>query len=242
MKKFSNEIRFFQWWKSLVTLLVLLSTGSSAFAQQTAPAHTKPGATPSLQTVAALSKLYELRFWTGKSYSLKDDANKQAIVAFQKLAGLPRTGKLNDVTIARIQEAKAPVAHILLPERHLEVDLNHQVLFVVDSNDNVEHILPVSTGNGKQFDFPGKGPEYARTPRGKFKVFYKISGWRKSPLGMMFNPMYFQGGFAMHGASNVPPTPASHGCIRIPMFAMEDMFQSTPVGTPVIVFGENPSQ
>ena len=218
-----------------VVIALCLGAGENAKAQ-----HTAPSTDPDIRTVAALSRLYELRFWTGQNYSLKDDANRQAIIAFQKLASLPRTGKLTDSTVARILRAVPLTPHEKLHQQHLEVDLNHQVLFVVDSNDAVTHILPVSTGNGKQFDFPGKGSEFARTPRGTFKIFYKVTGWRKSPLGLLFNPMYFSGGFAVHGAQSVPPAPASHGCIRIPMFAAQEMFRITPIGTVILVFGENP--
>ena len=124
--------------------------------------------------------------------------------------------------------------------KHIEVDLDRQVLFVVDSNDKVIHILTVSTGNGQRFFYPEKGWEEARTPRGRFKVYYKVSGWRKSELGMLLDPLYITGGFAIHGAPSVPVFPASHGCIRIPLFAAEDIYYMTPIGTPVLIYGENP--
>jgi lipoprotein-anchoring transpeptidase ErfK/SrfK len=123
---------------------------------------------------------------------------------------------------------------------HMEVDLNRQVLLVVDSADRVQRIVTVSTGNGQKFFYPEKGWEYARTPRGVFRVYYKVSGWKKSELGMLYDPLYIRGGFAIHGAESVPPTPASHGCIRVPMFAAPTLFRMMPVGTPVVVFGENP--
>jgi hypothetical protein len=41
----------------------------------------------------------------------------------------------------------------------------------------------------------------------------------------MWNPVYFNYGIAVHGAKNVPTEPASHGCIRIPMF-IADYFPS----------------
>ncbi len=216
--------------KIFLTLVTFLfSTGLHA--QYTAP--------PS-RTVYALAQLYVFHFWTGSNYSLSNDANRQAIIAFQKLTGLPRTGKLTDSTIARIARWRLPAAHDSMHRYHIEVDLNHQVLFVVDSLDAIAHILSISSGSGKAFDFPGKGTEFARTPRGRFTVFYKVTGWKKSPLGLMFDPMYFRGGFAVHGSQSVPSTPVSHGCIRIPMFAAAEMFRESPIGTPVIVFGENP--
>lgn len=226
--------------KSILLSFMLLVSAVPAMAQYTAPSGGLPAEAAESKTVAAIGRLYELHFWTGKTYSLKDDANRQAIIAFQKLAGLPRNGKLTDTTVARIMSASIPNARVTLHQPHLEVDLDHQVLFVVDSSGRVNRILPVSTGNGQQFDYPGKGTEYARTPRGNFKVYYKVTGWKKSPLGLMFDPMYFSGGFAVHGANDVPPKPASHGCIRIPMFAAAEMFRVMPIGTPVIVYGENP--
>ena len=136
--------------------------------------------------------------------------------------------------------ARTPTARVKLHQPHIEVDLDHQVLLVVDGSDQVNRILPVSTGNGQLFDDSGKGNVYARTPRGNYKVYYKVAGWKRSPLGLLFYPMYFSGGFAVHGAGNVPATPASHGCIRTPMFAAEEMSRVTPIGTPIIVYGENP--
>ena len=47
------------------------------------------------------------------------------------------------------------------------------------------------------------------------------SGLRESQLGTMWNPVYFNYGIAIHGAMQVPKYPASHGCIRIPIFISE---------------------
>jgi hypothetical protein len=37
----------------------------------------------------------------------------------------------------------------------------------------------------------------------------------------MWNPVYFNYGIAVHGAMTVPKEPASHGCVRIPIFISE---------------------
>ena len=42
-----------------------------------------------------------------------------------------------------------------------------------------------------------------------------------APLGRLYNPVYFNGGIAVHGAGSVPNHPASHGCVRIPMHIAE---------------------
>ena len=70
---------------------------------------------------------------------------------------------------------------------------------------------------------------------GRFTVIRKIAGWRKSPLGMLYYPTYITEGVAIHGSRSVPPRPASHGCIRIPMSAAKEFFDVTPIGTVVLV-------
>jgi peptidoglycan hydrolase-like protein with peptidoglycan-binding domain len=55
----------------------------------------------------------------------------------------------------------------------------------------------------------------AKTPGGVFRFRRYHEGNRVSPLGGMKNPWYFNYGIAIHGAKNVPTSPASHGCIRI---------------------------
>ena len=66
---------------------------------------------------------------------------------------------------------------------------------------------------------------YAKTPGGVFKFYRRYDGQRQGPLGGMWNPVYFNYGIAVHGAQNVPDEPASHGCVRIPMF-IADYFPS----------------
>jgi lipoprotein-anchoring transpeptidase ErfK/SrfK len=71
--------------------------------------------------------------------------------------------------------------------------------------------------------------------RGRFIVDRKIAGWHKSPLGMLYYPIFINQGVAIHGSSSVPRRPASHGCIRIPMSVAKEIFDVTPIGTVVLV-------
>jgi lipoprotein-anchoring transpeptidase ErfK/SrfK len=120
---------------------------------------------------------------------------------------------------------------------HVEVDLERQVLFVVGEDGTVEKVLPVSTGSGKKFSENGlSGTAY--TPRGRFRIYSKLSGWRKSPLGLLYYPNYISDGIAIHGNPAVPTEPESHGCIRIPMFASEQFSSMLPVGSIVLVYDD----
>jgi lipoprotein-anchoring transpeptidase ErfK/SrfK len=163
-----------------------------------------------------------------------DDSTKQALIAFQKLNGLARTGQPTpDVTNA-LATATAPAP--LRPDggaTRVEIDLGRQVLFLY-LNGTLAKILPVSTGTGKRYCDEGKCG-IATTPRGSFRIERRITGWRKSDLGRLYNPMYFKGGIAIHGFPSVPTSPASHGCVRIPMSSANTFPSQVPNGTPVFV-------
>jgi hypothetical protein len=73
-------------------------------------------------------------------------------------------------------------------------------------------------------------------PAGNFTVLRHIDGWRQSRLGLMWRPNYFHGGYAIHGYSSVPNYPASHGCVRIPMPAMDRLWPRLTIGMPVHVY------
>ena len=79
----------------------------------------------------------------------------------------------------------------------------------------------------------------AHTPRGRFTIQRYISGWRKSKLGLLWRPMYFSGGYAVHGSTSVPAFPASHGCIRTPITTQNRLIASglLKIGRPFYVFG-----
>ncbi|MGH9751876.1 MAG: L,D-transpeptidase [Blastocatellia bacterium] len=118
----------------------------------------------------------------------------------------------------------------------IEVDLSRQILSVIDASGDVTKVLPISSGSGKWYVSEGERRR-AITPTGRFRVYRKIPGWRKSRLGLMYYPVYIIGGIAIHGSPSVPRRPASHGCIRIPMSAAKAFYNTTPIGTLVVVHG-----
>jgi lipoprotein-anchoring transpeptidase ErfK/SrfK len=92
----------------------------------------------------------------------------------------------------------------------------------------------VSTGNDRSYTVKGVR-DVAYTPRGRCTVYRKIAGERVAPLGSIFYPNYLVGGIAIHGSASIPPKPASHGCIRIPMWACKAVSKMMPVGTVVLI-------
>ena len=48
--------------------------------------------------------------------------------------------------------------------------------------------------------------------------------------------MYFLRGFAIHGYPSVPTYPASHGCVRVPMWIAPRLFADRPYGQTIYVY------
>jgi L,D-transpeptidase-like protein/PKD domain-containing protein/putative peptidoglycan binding protein len=148
-----------------------------------------------------------------------------SIYAFQKVQGLPRTGVADAATWRALGRPRIPHARYPSPADHLEVDKAHQVLYVVRGG-GIALIVPVSTAG-----IPGYF-----TPEGRFGIYRKVVGFDASPLGTLFDPMYFTGGYAVHGNPSVPPYPASHGCVRVPMWIAPYLFQTNGYGETVYVY------
>jgi peptidoglycan hydrolase-like protein with peptidoglycan-binding domain len=159
-----------------------------------------------------------------------------AVMAFQKVAGMPRNGRATLDVLAAVAAATDPAP--LLPDggpTRIEVDFKRQVLFFWKDG-ALLRIIPVSTGNGKKYCEEGICG-VAVTPSGSFRIERRIEGKRKSYLGLLYDPLYFYGGFAIHGSPSVPGYPASHGCVRIPLHVSRWMFDTVPNRTPVYLIG-----
>jgi hypothetical protein len=194
----------------------------------------KRGIVTRAMIIEAQERLIELGYWIGEAEGKWGEASRAGLIAFQKVEGRPRTGKLTSAEIEALNAASRP-SPLERGSAHIEVDLKRQVLFVVDEGGTISRILPVSTGDGKMFTVDDY-TQPAVTPTGRFHVYRKLPGWRKSPLGLLYYPNYIVGGIAIHGNPSVPAGPASHGCVRIPMFAAEEFSEMTPIGTEVIVY------
>jgi peptidoglycan hydrolase-like protein with peptidoglycan-binding domain len=149
----------------------------------------------------------------------------ESVYAFQKVQGLERTGSVDSVFWAKLENPHVPAPRYTSPADHIEVDKTHQVLYLVRDG-KIALISPVSTA--------GIAGYY--TPEGRFAIYRKVTGYDTSPLGVLLDPMYFVGGYAIHGNPSVPPYPASHGCVRVPNFVIYRLFGSEPYGETVFVY------
>ena len=196
-------------------------------------------------------KLAGMGYWTGAVDGVFDSASRSALIAFQKWEGRPVTGELTIDELEAIRISTGPKARDV-GYAHVEVDVDRQVMLIVEAPERVGsteersshtahgphsriRVLPVSTGSGKPFVEEGQ-ESIAYTPRGRFVVYDKSFGWETGALGSMYYSNYISGGVAIHGHPNVPNEPASHGCIRIPMFAALAVSKVLKLGTIVLVY------
>lgn len=156
------------------------------------------------------------------------------IPIFQKWNDLKVTGRITRRDFNAIMDAEPPQPRDQ-GYAHVEVDVDRQMLLLIDGDGAVQKMLPVSTGSNKRYNEKGmRGLAY--TPKGRFRIYAKIAGWRKSPLGLLYYPNYFSDGLAIHGNPSVPETPQSHGCVRVPMSSAEELSKLLPVGMIVLIY------
>lgn len=209
-------------------------TTTSTTAAAPAPGFGRGSKGPEVQALE--QQLANQKYDVGRVDGSFDAATGHAVLAFQKVHGLPRTSRATPEVLTKAASAGEPGA--LLPgggATRVEVDLKRQVLFLYKGG-ALDKIVNISTGSGKRYCVDGQCAT-AVTPGGSYRITRRISGWRTSRLGKLYNPLYFNGGIAIHGAASVPAYPASHGCVRIPMHVAEWFPKAVPNGTPVYVVG-----
>ena len=214
----------------LTTCLLLMCVPSIMSAQPNSNNHSS---LTRAQIKEAEQQLADLGYWTGPVDGRFDSATRWALIAFQKYQGRKITEKLTIDELEAIRTSAAPQGRDT-GYPHVEVDLDRQVLMIVDET-NSSKVLPVSTGNNKLFTSDGQ-ESIAYTPRGRFVVYDKSFGWENGQLGSVYYANYISGGVAIHGYLSVPNEPASHGCIRIPMFAAREVSKQLKLGTIVLVY------
>ena len=216
------------------TTTTLVETGISASGQRSGPS-----------AQASQLKLLELGFWLADPNGKFDDTTTQAVMAFQKYFQLRPTGNINAATAHLLEKITNPAAATTKEGTLAEVDKSRQLLFLVQDGITT-YVMNASTGNDRAYEEPdGNTPGVmikgtAVTPVGSFKIDReRPDGWWIGDLGQIYRPKYFVGGVAIHGSMSVPAYPASHGCVRVTVKAMDFIWDNDilPRGTQVLVYG-----
>ena len=217
------------------TTTTLVETGISASGQRSGPC-----------AQASQLKLLELGFWLADPNGKFDDTTTQAVMAFQKYFQLRPTGNINAATAHLLEEITNPATAATTEGTLAEVDKSRQLLFLVQDGITT-YVMNTSTGDDRTYEEPdGNTPGVmikgtAVTPVGLFKIDReRPEGWWIGDLGQIYRPKYFIGGVAIHGSMSVPAYPASHGCVRVTVRAMDFIWDNDilPRGTQVLVYGE----
>ena len=225
---------------TFATIPLETTTSSSSTTTTEAPttsttAAPAAAANASIPTVLKLQeRLAELGYDVGTPDGKWGARTTYSLMAFQKVEGLIVDGQDGPQTQAALATASPPGP--MLPggsPTRIEIDVARQVLFHWVGG-RLARILPVSTGNNEHYCVDGEC-SVAVTPGGSFRIGRKAAGLEVAPLGELWWPMYFNGGIAIHGSPSVPAYPASHGCIRIPMYAAPTFYNEVPAGTRVHV-------
>lgn len=167
---------------------------------------------------ALQAQLGAIGYWCGVPDGGFGQLTQQAVFACQKANDLVRDGIAGPKVKQALATGSRPAP--ATGGSHVEVHLGTQVILIV-SNGATDMVLNTSTANGEEYEFEGN-TYTARTPTGDFAVRYVDgTGWRDGELGEMWRPMFYDGNYAIHGSSSIPPWPASHGCARVSVAAMD---------------------
>jgi N-acetylmuramoyl-L-alanine amidase len=168
--------------------------------------------------LALKHRLWELRYALPSVDAGFGYRTYEAVIAFQKVNWMPRTGRVDAAFWRALSRASVPEPRVRSGD-YLEVDKSRQLVMEVRGGrvDRVIHASTGATGN---------------TPVGTWHVYSEVAGWS----WVLWQPMYFLRGFAIHGYPSVPPWPASHGCVRVPMWLATGLRERWGYGSTVRVY------
>jgi lipoprotein-anchoring transpeptidase ErfK/SrfK len=205
-----------------LTFLVVLATLLAGVGVRPAEA-----STPSIREAQTL--LTNLGYPVGGIDGVDGPRTRQGLCAWRRLEGRTATR-----TALTNEELKSIRATTRLPNaakgRGVTVDRTCQTVYYRQDG-RWRRVLIASTGSS------------GTLPRvGDFKVQRVRAGWHTSTLypasqPNMYNTLYFDGAIAIHGARDVPPRPASKGCVRVTPKGADYLFARMKVGDPVRVIG-----
>jgi peptidoglycan hydrolase-like protein with peptidoglycan-binding domain len=222
-------------------------TPAVAAAQMATARVTSPAYVPAKRTLeygmhgsdvkALQQRLAQLAYYPGAADGQFGSGTLAAVWAFQEVQGLSADGVAGSRTEHALVSPRAPQSRYPRGGAlRVEVNLGLRVLLLYRNN-KLALVSHVSSGGGYYYCSDGSC-SYAITPTGHFTTTRFMPGWVTVPLGQMYNPVFFIGtAYAIHGDTDVPLQPVSHGCVRVPMdiAAFFHTLVKSP-GTPVYIY------
>ena len=185
--------------------------------------------------VALQTRLSRLGYWLGQADGTFGLTTQQAVYALQKAAGLTPERRLRTEGSGRADQGSAAPRTVGQRACHrdqpdLEPAANRGRRQGLDSAQHVDR---------RRIHLHQRWcHRVARTATGQFRIFRSVDGMDISPLGELWRPRYFHGGYAIHGSDSIPPYPVSHGCVRLSYPAIDWIWVTSqaPIGTEVLVY------
>jgi len=220
----------------LTTILVLgLLVAGLAAPAGADPDEFAPQSTATAQLQQALT---DAGFYRGAVDGSYGPQTQQAVMAFRKEIGATRSFTWSDAHWGLLNDYVKPWTPFRFNEpNRIEINLSRQVLYLFQ-DDVLAQVFPISSGNGQPYTNQFGSFSNAHTPTGSFEIQRHIRGERISFLGLLWNPWYFKGGYAIHGSPDVPAFPASHGCVRLTMWDSNWLESRLSIGMPLHVWFE----
>ena len=147
------------------------------------------------------------------------------MIAFQKARGLERTGTVDDATWRALSQDVVPAPRYRGDGTHIEVSKSRQILMVVEDGETVWYLPGLV---GRRWDHAGRQLPASSGRR------LATTTWLGPAI--LYRTMTFHTNYAIHGFPSVPTYPASHGCVRIPIWIADWLYQQSPVGERVYVY------
>jgi peptidoglycan hydrolase-like protein with peptidoglycan-binding domain len=199
------------------------------------------------ETARIQQRLVDMGFWNSGADGDYGLTTSQAVMAFQKFVGIEASGYVNQETADALTNARFRAHGLADAGTLVEIDKDKQLLFIVHNGRTV-WIYNTSTGDGQPYteadqNTPGEVQTGVSITRNGLHEVYRERpvGWWEGDLGKIYRPKYFSGGQAVHGSNHVPNYPASHGCVRVSIPAMDFIWETNimPMHIPVWVHGAN---
>jgi lipoprotein-anchoring transpeptidase ErfK/SrfK len=154
-----------------------------------------------------------------------NERTRHAVIAFQAWQRLDRDGIVGPRTLAALESATQPKPARGTRGRYVEVHRAKSVTLLVDGGKVVRALHSSSGARGYE------------TPAGTYGVFRKErNSWSVPYQVWLPYASYFNGGIAFHAYPQVPATPASHGCVRLPVAEAPFAYTFMAIGTRVSVY------
>jgi N-acetylmuramoyl-L-alanine amidase len=195
--------------------------GAAATASSTTPLPTLRQGSRSDYVRLLEQRLLELHYRLVGINRAYDDRTADAVLAFRKVQGMDRVFTVNPSVWRALADPRVPKPRLDVRGLHIEIDQTHQVLYTVQRAE-ITNIIHISSGKPS-----------TPTRDGSFHVSRKIAGFSSHHL---YYPSYFDGNRAIHGWTEVPTYPASHGCVRVPYWHAQWIYGLATIGTRVIVY------